>query len=141
MAAPVLIMAGGTGGHIFPGLAVAAALRAQDVPVVWLGAEGGLETRLVPAAGLPIETVQVAGVRGKDLGRRLRAPWMLLRAVWQARVMKRGTSATADCGAVGEWRQAQGRAVTRTATAWSAASWSKATGRSKPTMPPHCRPA
>lgn len=85
MAAPVLIMAGGTGGHIFPGLAVAAALRAQDVPVVWLGAEGGLETRLVPAAGLPIETVQVSGVRGKDLGRRLRAPWMLLRAVWQAR--------------------------------------------------------
>jgi UDP-N-acetylglucosamine--N-acetylmuramyl-(pentapeptide) pyrophosphoryl-undecaprenol N-acetylglucosamine transferase len=85
MAAPVMIMAGGTGGHIFPGLAVAAALRAQDVPVVWLGAEGGLETRLVPAAGLPIETVQVAGVRGKGLARRLRAPWMLLRAVWQAR--------------------------------------------------------
>lgn len=79
--APVLIMAGGTGGHIFPGLAVAETLRAQGVPVVWLGAEGGMETKVVPAHGIELHTVAVGGLRGKNWKTRLLAPWMLLRAL------------------------------------------------------------
>ncbi|MCK7593959.1 undecaprenyldiphospho-muramoylpentapeptide beta-N-acetylglucosaminyltransferase [Pseudomarimonas salicorniae] len=82
--APVLIMAGGTGGHIFPGLALAAELRARDVPVLWLGAEGGLETRLVPEHGVEIATLPVRGLRGKGMRTLLTAPLMLARSLFAA---------------------------------------------------------
>jgi len=90
MSAPVLIMAGGTGGHIFPGLAVAAELRARGIPVLWLGSAGGLETRLVPQAGVPIETLAIGGIRGKGVFTLLMAPLRIARAVLAAwRIVRR----------------------------------------------------
>lgn len=86
---PVLIMAGGTGGHVFPALAVAERLRERGVPVVWMGTRRGLEASLVPKAGIPIEWIGVAGLRGKGLRRLLEMPLMLGRAVWQASAILR----------------------------------------------------
>ncbi|CAB5651893.1 MULTISPECIES: undecaprenyldiphospho-muramoylpentapeptide beta-N-acetylglucosaminyltransferase [Comamonas] len=79
-----LVMAGGTGGHIFPGLAVAHALREQGWRVHWLGAPGSMEERLVPPQGFLLETIDFAGVRGKGLLTLALLPLRLLKAFAQA---------------------------------------------------------
>ena len=79
-----LIMAGGTGGHIFPGLAVADALRQRGWRVHWLGAPNSMESRLVPPKGFALETVDFSGVRGKGLRTLISLPWRLLRACGQS---------------------------------------------------------
>ena len=79
-----LIMAGGTGGHIFPGLAVAEALRERGWRVHWLGAPGSMESRLVPPRGFALETIDFGGVRGKGVKTLVFLPLKLLRAFWQA---------------------------------------------------------
>jgi UDP-N-acetylglucosamine--N-acetylmuramyl-(pentapeptide) pyrophosphoryl-undecaprenol N-acetylglucosamine transferase len=81
---PVLIMAGGTGGHVFPALAVAAELSDRGIAVSWLGTQRGLESRVVPAAGYPLETMRVSGIRGKGVLKMIVAPFMLMIALTQA---------------------------------------------------------
>jgi UDP-N-acetylglucosamine--N-acetylmuramyl-(pentapeptide) pyrophosphoryl-undecaprenol N-acetylglucosamine transferase len=77
-------MAGGTGGHIFPGLAVAEALRERGWRVHWLGAPDSMESRLVPPRGFVLETIDFGGVRGKGIATLLLLPLRLQRAFWQA---------------------------------------------------------
>ena len=84
MSKTALIMAGGTGGHIFPGLAVAQALRERGWQVHWLGAPASMESRLVPPQGFALETIDFSGVRGKGLVTLALLPLRLLKAFWQA---------------------------------------------------------
>lgn len=77
----VMIFAGGTGGHVFPALAVAEALRALEVGVIWVGTEKGLEARVVPAAGFPIEWIRIRGLRRTSLADRVLLPLRLAYAL------------------------------------------------------------
>src|SRR5215469_10945618 len=80
----IVIMAGGTGGHVFPALAVADVLRTKGHTVTWIGTRQGLEARVVPAAGIPMEWIDVGGVRGKGVMALLKSPFTLSRALFQA---------------------------------------------------------
>ncbi len=81
---PILVMAGGTGGHVYPALAVARALEARAQPVVWLGTERGLEAQVVPAAGFDIEWIRVSGLRRKGWLALVAAPLSLAWALFQS---------------------------------------------------------
>jgi UDP-N-acetylglucosamine--N-acetylmuramyl-(pentapeptide) pyrophosphoryl-undecaprenol N-acetylglucosamine transferase len=81
---PILILAGGTGGHVYPALAVAQALQRQSREIVWLGTRAGLESRVVPAAGIAMEWISVKGLRRKGLIALILAPFRLLLALLQS---------------------------------------------------------
>jgi UDP-N-acetylglucosamine--N-acetylmuramyl-(pentapeptide) pyrophosphoryl-undecaprenol N-acetylglucosamine transferase len=86
----ILVMAGGTGGHVFPALAVADELRSRGVEVSWLGSRRGLEAEIVPRAGYPIDYITISGLRGKGMLSWLVAPVRLLMALAQGwSVMRR----------------------------------------------------
>src|SRR5579884_2249234 len=80
----VLIMAGGTGGHVYPGLALADFCKKKGIEVHWLGTSQGLEARLVPKAGFLLHTISIGGLRGKGIKTLLTAPFKITNALTQA---------------------------------------------------------
>ncbi len=87
MVTRIMIMAGGTGGHVFPALAVAQELQSRGVEVIWMGTRRGIEAKLVPGAGIPMEWISVSGLRGKGVVSWLLAPLKLSSALFQSLVI------------------------------------------------------
>lgn len=85
----IMIMAGGTGGHIFPALAVAIRLQADGWQISWLGTADRMEANLVPKYGIPVEFISISGVRGKGMKALFSAPLRIYRAIIQARIIMR----------------------------------------------------
>ncbi|MCM2311218.1 MAG: undecaprenyldiphospho-muramoylpentapeptide beta-N-acetylglucosaminyltransferase [Steroidobacteraceae bacterium] len=96
-----MVMAGGTGGHVFPALATARVLQRRGYDIVWLGTQRGIESRLVPAAGIPVEWLSVSGLRGKGFTAWLVAPVRLAVALFQALRAVRKHQPTVVLGAGG----------------------------------------
>ncbi|PJG85566.1 undecaprenyldiphospho-muramoylpentapeptide beta-N-acetylglucosaminyltransferase [Conservatibacter flavescens] len=81
----LLVMAGGTGGHVFPAIAVAQELQQQGWEICWLGTKDRMEATLVPKHGIPIQFIQIEGLRDRGIRPLLTAPFAIIRAIWQAR--------------------------------------------------------
>lgn len=94
----ITIMAAGTGGHVFPGLAIAKVFQQAGVEVSWLGTLGGMEKRWVEASGIPFEAISISGLRGKGVWGWLQAPVRVSRAVGQAREILKRQDAQAVLG-------------------------------------------
>src|SRR6218665_848924 len=100
MSKHLVIMAAGTGGHIIPGLAVAEEMTRRGWSVSWIGTETGMENKMVPAAGLPLDRLAFAGLRGKGLLHAIKGVVNLLRAFVQSRqvFVTRGADAVLGMG-------------------------------------------
>ena len=101
MKSSVLVMAGGTGGHVFPALACARLLRDKGYDVHWLGTRRGIESELVPAADFPIHYIDIQGLRGKSKADLLKAPLSLIRALRQSQQVIRSVQPAFVLGAGG----------------------------------------
>lgn len=90
----LLVMAGGTGGHVFPAIAVAQTLQKQEWDICWLGTKDRMEAQLVPKYAIPIRFIQISGLRGKGIKALFNAPFTILRAVLQAKKLFKKKSLT-----------------------------------------------